>query len=180
MPAFLAPFLRNWSQPLGPIPAGVRAGLMGLALLLRLYAGGLIGGLLGLLGLKDLGLLTNPGFVPYGYDKLFAGNVTFGMGPDFFQALGMPLPGLISPLIGVLELVGGLALIGGLLTRLFALPLAGSMLVAMVTFGNIPAELPLFVAAALLVWLGGGLLSVDQLVDRRTAAARRPTPIVSR
>jgi len=180
MPAFLAPLLRNWSQPLGPIPAGLRAGLMWLALLLRLYAGGLLGLVLGLLGLKDLGFLTNPGFVPYGYDKLLGSNATFAMGPDFFQQLGLPLPGLISLLIGVLELFGGLALIVGLLTRLVALPLAGSMLGAMLTFGNIPAELPLFMTAALLVWLGGGMLSVDQIIDQRLAAARRPSPIVSR
>ncbi len=179
MPAFLAPLFRHWSQPLGPIPAGVRAGLMWLALLLRLYAGGLTGAVLGLLGLKDLGLLSNVGFVPYGWDKLFANNVTYGLGPDFFRGMGLPFPELTAVLIGALELFGGLALIIGLCTRLFGLLLAGNMLVASLMVGT-NVEQALFVVSALLVWLGGGMLSVDQLVDQRLAAARRPTPIVSR
>ncbi len=180
MPTFLAPLLRNWSQPLGPLPDGVRAGLMWLALLLRLYAGGLSGFVLAGLGLKDLGFLSNLGFMPFGYDKLFGNNVLYGMGPDFFRALGLPLPEVTAVLVGALELFGGLALIIGLLTRLFGFLLAANIGVAMLTVGNTSAELPLFLACVLLIWLGGGMLSLDQLLDRRMAATGRQLPIVTR
>jgi hypothetical protein len=40
----------------------------------------------------------------------------------------------------------------------------------MLTFHNLSEEAPLFIACALLVLLGGGLLSVDQLLDRRLGA----------
>ena len=40
------------------------------------------------------------------------------------------------------------------------------MVVALVTVNNWPEELPLLIACLLLVWLGGGLLSVYRLLDR--------------
>ena len=82
--------------------------------MLRLYAGGLIGFLVGLIGLQDWLVLGNIGFIPYGYDKLLGGNQLFAMGPDFFQAIGVPMPGLTAVVIGGLELFGGLALVFGL------------------------------------------------------------------
>jgi putative oxidoreductase len=144
--------------------------LSALALLLRLYAGGLTGFLVALIGLQDMLVVGNIGFIPYGFDKLLGGNVRYAMGPDFFQAIGAPLPGLTAGLVGALELFGGLALIVGLLTRPFALALAGTMVVALVTVNNWPEELPLLVACLLLVWLGGGLLSLDRVLSRRAAA----------
>jgi putative oxidoreductase len=166
---------RDWKQvlfgaPMGPGSAMAQRGLQGLALVLRLYAGGLVGFLAGLMGLRDLLVLGNIGFVPYGYDKLLGGNQQFAMGPDFFQAIGVPMPELTAVLIGGLELFGGLALILGLLTRPVALALAGTMLVALVTVNNWPEELPLLLACLLLVWLGGGMLSVDRLLDRGSGA----------
>ena len=93
------------------------------------------------------------------------------MDADFFRALNVPLPEVTQVLIGGLELIGGIALIIGLFTRIWAFLLAGNMLVAMLTFHNLSEEAPLFIACALLVLLGGGLLSVDQVLDRRAGAA---------
>ncbi|HUS17891.1 MAG TPA: DoxX family protein [Chloroflexia bacterium] len=172
MMTLLGRWLTHWSEPLFPVPAATRMPLGALALLLRLFAAGLIGIVLTLLGLRGMGFLTNAGFINYGYDKLFGGNQVYGMDADFFRALNIPLPEVNQVMIGALELFGGLALLAGFLTRLFAMMLAGNMLVAMLTMGNVSAEGPLFVACALLVVLGGGLLSVDQLMDRAVAQRR--------
>jgi putative oxidoreductase len=180
MQRWLSPLLSHWSTPLGVPPGSLQRALMGLALLLRLYASGVTGFLLGLIGLKDLGFISNIGYLPYGYDKLFGGNTQFGMDAAFFKAVGMPMPELVGPMVGVLELGGALALLVGLFTRVFGLMLAGNMVVALITVNDYPAELPLFVACAALVWLGGGLLSVDQLIDQRMAGMNNPTSVVSR
>ena len=170
MNGWWAYLLRHWADPFGSLPGTATRWLQAPALLLRLYAGGLTGLLLGWAGLNDLPVLSNIGFMPYGYDKLLGGNVRFAMGPDFFRAVGTPLPELTAGLVGALELFGGLALILGLLTRPAALALAGTMLVALITVGNYNEELPLLVACLLLVWLGGGLWSVDRWLARRLFA----------
>ena len=147
----------RWSEPIGGTPAPLAMVLRWLAILLRLYAGVI--------------------FVQYGYDKLLGGNVRYAMDAQFFQAVGVPFPELTQVLIGLLELVGGLALIAGLFTRVFGFLLACNMVVATLTVGNTSAELPLLICCALLVWTGGGMLSLDQLIDRRlgTSAARVDT-----
>lgn len=157
MPEIVGRLFGRWSEPIGGTPAALVLPLRVLALLLRLYAGWT--------------------FVQYGYDKLLGGNQVYAMDADFFRALHIPFPEVTQVLIGCLELFGGLALIVGLLTRVFGFLLAGNMLVALLTFGNPSVELPLFVACALLVLLGGGFLSVDQLIDRRMAARLAPAPL---
>ena len=151
MPDVLKRLFGRWSEPIGGTPAGLIMPLQIVAILLRLFA-----------GYK---------FVLYGYDKLLGGNKVYAMDADFFRALNVPLPELTQVLIGGLELIGGAALIIGLFTRIWAFLLAGNMLVAMLTFHNLSEEAPLFIACALLVLLGGGLLSVDQVLDRRAGAA---------
>jgi putative oxidoreductase len=150
MPDVFKRLFGRWSEPIGGTPANLIMPLQVLAIVLRLFA-----------GYK---------FVLYGYDKLLGGNKVYAMNADFFRALNVPLPEVTQVLIGGLELVGGAALIIGLLTRIWAFLLAGNMLVAMLTFHNLSEEAPLFIACALLVLLGGGLLSVDQLLDRRLGA----------
>src|SRR5690348_5613577 len=136
MPGFVGRWFGRWSEPVGGLQGPVAMALKVLALLLRLYAGST--------------------FVQYGYDKLLGGNKVYGMDADFFRVLGIPFPEVTQVLIGMLELFGGLALIVGLLTRLFGFFLACNMLVAMLTAGNTAAELPLFICAVLLIFLGGG------------------------
>ena len=68
-------------------------------------------------------------FLIHGLDKF--GDLTGT--EQFFDSLGIPVPGLMAPLVATLETIGGVALIIGLLAPVFALALAGNMLVAGLT-----------------------------------------------
>lgn len=63
------------------------------------------------------------------------------LGVGRFVKIGIPAPELMAPFVGVVETVGGVALILGLGTRIVAVPLLISMLVAitstkLITFGK--------------------------------------------
>ena len=96
---------------------------------------------------------------------------------NYFRELGIPAPELQAPFVSGIELVGGVLLLAGLGTRLAALPLMGTMVVAIATarwkeleglgdlFGFIE-----WLYLALLVYLavgGPGSLSVDQVLSKR-------------
>ncbi len=55
------------------------------------------------------------------------------LGVGRFAKIGIPLPEVMAPFVGVVEIVGGALLIAGLLTRLAAIPLIIDMLVAIST-----------------------------------------------
>ena len=100
----------------------------------------------------------------------------------FFTMLGIPFPGLNAAFVSRLEYWGGLALLVGLGTRLFALLLSSTMVVALLTadkeaflekwteggLSAIPEVSPVLLLL-LLSWLvthGPGWLSLDALVAR--------------
>ena len=96
--------------------------------------------------------------------------------------MGVPFPGIMGPLVGFVELFGGLALIAGLLTRLAGVGLTAVMLGAM-AFVHLPAgfflpngyEFVLLLAASAttLAIVGAGRYSLDaQLARRRPALAQ--------
>ncbi len=103
---------------------------------------------------------------------------------EFFGTLGIPLPGLNAWLAGGVECVGGLFLLAGFASRLTAIPLSATMIVAYLTADNealrsilsdtdkFTSAAPfLFLLAALLVLaFGPGAFSVDRLIARRLAA----------
>ncbi len=101
----------------------------------------------------------------------------------FFESLGIPAPELQAPFVAATELGGGLLLIAGLATRLAALPLAATMVVAIATalWSELEGAVDLFgrsefLLGLLLVWLvlsGPGRFSLDALVARR--ASERPS-----
>ena len=77
-----------------------------------------------------LRLYLAPVFMQAGWNKLanFDNTAAWFGNPDW--GLGLPLPGLMAALAGAAELVGGALLVLGLGTRLIAIPLAVTMLVA--------------------------------------------------
>jgi putative oxidoreductase len=130
-------------------------------------------------------LIIGAVFVPTGWGKLH--NL-----PDivsFFRELGIPSPELQAPFVSSIELVCGALVLVGLGTRLAAVPLIGTMVVAIATavwpqldtarelFGK--EELHYMALLAYLVVSGPGAVSLDALVARWMAApasrASRPT-----
>ena len=100
---------------------------------------------------------------------------------SFFSDLGIPFPRANATFIATLELVGGICLMLGLGTRIVALLLSGSMLVALLTADkdnfvkNFPGGLldvvPV-VYGLLLLWLiltGPGRVSADHLISKKLA-----------
>lgn len=127
-----------------------------------------------------LRLVTAAVFLVHGYQKVFV--YGFAGVTTSFTHMGVPVPGLIAPVICVLELVGGLALLLGAFTRIAATLLACEMLGAIIIVhakagysaskGGVElvlGNLGMLVAIAL---LGAGAYSVDAMMSRR----RAPTP----
>jgi putative oxidoreductase len=126
--------------------------------------------------------------------RLTVGVVFIGTGwgklhsiPDvvsFFTDLGIPAPGFNARLTATTEFVGGLLVLAGLGTRLAALPLAFTMVIAILTakratVDGVSALLGLEEWSYLVffVWLalaGAGRLSLDALIARRRRAVRPP------
>ena len=134
------------------------------------------------LALAFLRVATGIIFIAHGAQKLFVYGVDGVSGA--FGGMGIPLPGLVGPLTGVIELLAGLALVAGFLTRLAGLGLAVIMLGA-IGFVHLAAgffapngvefPLSLLAAASALALSGAGRFSVDALL-----AGRRSTPAASR
>jgi putative oxidoreductase len=133
-------------------------------------------------GLTVLRVVTGLVFFMHGYTKVFVWGFE-GTAAGFGQ-MGIPLANIAGPFVGLLELLGGLALIAGLATRWISIPLAFTMLVAIVQvhlakgfFAPEGYEFPLMLLAATvgLTLTGGGALAVDNLI-----AARRSAPAASR
>jgi putative oxidoreductase len=103
----------------------------------------------------------------------------------FFAGLHIPAPHLNAIVAASTEFFGGILVLVGLFTRLAALPMAFTMVIAILTAkrGDIegPSSLLAFEEVSYLVmflWLalaGPGRLSLDWLLGRRLGAAR-PNP----
>ncbi|HEY8794211.1 MAG TPA: DoxX family protein [Gemmatimonadaceae bacterium] len=118
-------------------------------------------------------------FLVHGYQKMFV--YGFSGVTTSFTYMGVPIPGVIAPVICVLELVGGAALLLGAFTRIVAVLLACDMLGAIIfVHANagfsapkgvelVLGNLGMLVAIAL---LGAGAYSVDAVMARR----RAPSP----
>lgn len=99
----------------------------------------------------------------------------------FFTELGIPAPAFQATFVSWVELVCGTLVLIGLATRLAAVPLICTMIVALITakaedigsVGDLVGMIE-FTYIALLAWLvvaGPGLLSLDHLIARRAAAS---------
>ena len=126
------------------------------------------------LGLSILRATTGAIFVAHGVQKLFIYGVA-GVTGGFAQ-MGVPMPGIVGPATGLVELFGGLALIFGLFTRVAGVGLAVIMLGA-IGFVHSAAgffapngiEFPLLLlgAAGTLALTGAGRYSLDTLLAPR-------------
>lgn len=100
---------------------------------------------------------------------------------DDFRGFEVPWPEVAVPLVGTLELVGGVLLVLGFLVRPMALLLALNMVGALATAGRVeggsfhlvygPALLVLMV---FLCWAGPGRVSIDERMASRRPSATQP------
>jgi putative oxidoreductase len=111
----------------------------------------------------------------HGYQKVF--NVGLGGVSNMFQSMGIILPQITGPFIGLLELIGGGLLFLGLFTRWLALIFAVEFIVAVYArwvmldkgyFGS-EFEIIIMVACVLLATNGAGRYSLDSLFRRSDA-----------
>jgi putative oxidoreductase len=123
------------------------------------------------LGLVALRLAVATIFIRHGAQKLFV----FGFAgvTGAFTHMGVPLPGVMGPFIGLLEFFGGISLLIGLLTRLIALGFVCDMLGAILLvllkkgFSGFELEFLLLGSSLALALTGAGRFSVDDLLARR-------------
>jgi putative oxidoreductase len=124
------------------------------------------------LGLAVLRIAAGAVFLNHGYQKVFG----FGFAgvTGAFTHMDVPLPGVVAPLIAVLECFGSIALILGFLTRPLALAFVFDMLGAILLvqlkngFSHFELEFMLLGASIALFFTGAGAFSVDARIAGRS------------
>ena len=119
-----------------------------------------------------LRVVTGAIFVSEGLQKfLFAAE----LGAGRFAKIGIPMPDVMGPLVGVVEIAGGVLLVVGVATRVVAIPLLVNMAVAitstkLVTFAKngfwktaheARTDLLMIACLVFLLAVGGGPWSLD-------------------
>ena len=135
-------------------------------------------------GLTLLRAVTGVIFAAHGAQKLFVYGFD-GVAGGFAQ-MGVPFAGVVGPMVGFVELFGGLALIAGLLTRLAGVGLTAVMLGALFLV-HLPAGffapngyefvLMLAASATTLAITGAGQFSLDALIARRLSPVQAPVQV---
>jgi len=113
-------------------------------------------------------------FIMHGGQKLFVYGLD-GVAGSFGQ-MGIPAANLMGPFVAFVEFLGGIAIVLGLLTRLAAVGLAATMVVAILTVhlkagffnpGGVEFPLSLLGTAITLAITGAGAFSLDALLAKR-------------
>jgi len=123
------------------------------------------------IGLAVLRVAVAAVFINHGRQKLFV--YGFAGVTGAFTQMGVPLPGVMGPLIGLLEFFGGIALVVGFLTRLlgvaFAFDMLGAILLVQLKkgFSGYELEFLLLGASVALFLTGAGTFSVDAFLAGR-------------
>jgi putative oxidoreductase len=123
------------------------------------------------IGLAVLRVAVAMVFINHGRQKLFV--YGFAGVTGAFTQMGVPFPGVMGPLIGLLEFFGGIALLFGFLTRLLAVGFVVEMLGAILLvqmkrgFSAFELEFLLLGSSVALFLAGGGRFSVDALLAGR-------------
>jgi putative oxidoreductase len=123
------------------------------------------------IGLAVLRVAVAAVFINHGRQKLFV--YGFAGVTGAFTQMGVPFPGVMGPLIGVLEFFGGIALVVGFLTRLlgvaFAFDMLGAILLVQLKkgFSGYELEFLLLAASVALFLTGAGRFSVDAFLAGR-------------
>ena len=126
------------------------------------------------IALAAIRVITGVIFLAHGAQKLFVFGLE-GVTGGFTQ-MGIPMAGVVAPLVALLEFFGGLALIGGFLTRPVSLALAFNMLGAFLFAhakngfflpGGFEFVLLLMATTVALTLAGAGAFAIDSLVARR-------------
>jgi putative oxidoreductase len=117
------------------------------------------------------------GFVLFyhGYQKVFG--MGLGAVSGFFNQLGILLPQITGPFIGLLELVGGALLVIGLFTRYLAVLFAIEFIVATYAvwmlmnkgYGGSELELMLLATTLMIATNGAGRFSLDAIIRKSDA-----------
>ena len=127
-------------------------------------------------GLAVLRVVLGVIFLVHGWQKLFG--LGFHGVAAFFASAGVPLPGITSVIVTLVEFFGGIALLIGLFTRWAAILISIDMLCAILLvhlkhgFSNskmgFEFPLSLLAAAVCLSLAGGGSPSVDAMLMKRS------------
>jgi putative oxidoreductase len=133
------------------------------------------------LGLLVLRLVFGAIFIAHGAQKVFVFGFA-GVGGSFAE-MGVPMAEIVGPIVGLLELVGGILLVIGLGTRIVGILLAINMIVATILVhlpsgifaseGGYELTLALAAAALALALTGAGKFSVDALIKHRRVTSAR-------
>jgi putative oxidoreductase len=131
------------------------------------------------IGLTVLRVAVAAVFINHGRQKLFV--YGFAGVTGAFTQMGVPFPGIMGPLIGLLEFFGGVALLLGFLTRLlaigFVLDMLGAILLVQLKkgFSGFELEFLLLGSSLALALTGAGRFSVDALLaDRQERKPAKP------
>ncbi len=121
-----------------------------------------------------LRLVVGAIFIVQGYRKAFAPAGSKGSGAalrEMIAAEGLPAPALLARVVALVELVGGGLIVLGLATRIAAVPLGLTLLVAIVRFkwkdgfqGGWDWPLSVLAGTVALFVLGAGRWSFDHLL----------------